>query len=60
MQWMALGETGKALDRIERCLDERCSSAPFLRQHPSFRPLHGNPRFTELLARLGLPPVPGG
>jgi len=57
MQWMALGEPERALDALARCFDERCSSAPFLRQHPTFRPLHGDPRFETLALRLGLPPT---
>jgi TolB-like protein len=54
---MALGEPEPALDALARCYYERCSSAPFLRQHPTFRPLHGDPRFEALALRLGLPPT---
>lgn len=56
MQWMALGETDKALASLARCLDEHCAAAPFLRAHPTFRPLHDDPRFQALLDRLHLPP----
>ena len=55
MQWMALDEPQKALAGIARCLEIRCASAPFLRAHPSFRTLHGDPRFEAHAARLKLP-----
>lgn len=55
MQRMALGEPDEALAALQRCLDIRCASAPFLRANPTFRPLHGDPRFEALVARLKLP-----
>lgn len=54
-QWMALGEREKALDALERCVAKRCTPAPFMLQHPPFKPLHDEPRFEALVAKLALP-----
>jgi DNA-binding winged helix-turn-helix (wHTH) protein/tetratricopeptide (TPR) repeat protein len=54
VQWMAIGESARALDALERCVDRRSTFAPFVRQLPSLRPLHREPRFERLLRRLKL------
>lgn len=54
VQWMAIGERSRALDVLERCVDRRSTFAPFVRQFPSFRPLHGEPRFEKILHTLKL------
>jgi tetratricopeptide (TPR) repeat protein/DNA-binding winged helix-turn-helix (wHTH) protein len=54
LQWMAIGERERALGALERCVETRCASAPFLLQHPPLLPLHRVPRFQALTDRLGL------
>jgi DNA-binding winged helix-turn-helix (wHTH) protein/tetratricopeptide (TPR) repeat protein len=54
VQWMAIGEPGRALDVLERCVARRSTFAPFVRQFPSFRALQGEPRFQQILRTLGL------
>ncbi|WP_341703636.1 winged helix-turn-helix domain-containing protein [Ferrovibrio sp.] len=56
LQWMALDEHGQALAALERCVMLKCTPAPFLAVLPSFRPLHGDPRFRTLLGRLNMEP----
>lgn len=54
LQWMAVGEHMRALEGLEGCVHRRSTFAPFTRQLPSFRALHGEPRFRQLLHRLKL------
>ena len=54
LQWMAIDEPGRALDALERCLADRGTGAPFLRQYPSLRPLHQKPRFRTMVRTMGL------
>ncbi len=49
-----LGETGFALEWLERAYDEHDSTLVWLKVHPRFDPLRSEPRFLELLKRLGL------
>ncbi len=49
-----LGETGKALDWLERAFDEHDPSIVWLKVHPRFDALHGEPRYQALLSRLRL------
>jgi DNA-binding winged helix-turn-helix (wHTH) protein/Tfp pilus assembly protein PilF len=48
----ALGNDDAALDALERAFEER--SIPFVMVDPAFHRLHGQPRFTRLLERLGI------
>lgn len=54
-----LGEHEQALDLLERCYQERLSPLAFLAGQPEFESLHGHPRFTNLLGRIGLARVAG-
>jgi tetratricopeptide (TPR) repeat protein len=54
LQWMAIDEPAAALATLERCVAERGTNLPFLLQYPSFRPLHGEPRFRRLAREIGL------
>lgn len=54
IQAMAIGERTQALAALERCVDERADNAPFIAEFPPFRPLHGEPRYEQLLDTLGL------
>jgi Tfp pilus assembly protein PilF len=54
LQWMAIDEPAAALAALERCVAERGTNLPFLLQYPSFRPLHGEPRFRQMARALRL------
>jgi TolB-like protein/DNA-binding SARP family transcriptional activator/Tfp pilus assembly protein PilF len=51
---VALGEPGEALDWLERALDERSHSMVFLEVDPQLAPLRSEPRFRQLVRRVGL------
>ena len=52
MQWMAVGESSRALDALEHCVKARTTYLCFTAQNPYFRPLHNNPRFQRILQTL--------
>lgn len=49
-----LGEHEAALDWLERAFEEHAQAMSHLPTDPAFDALHGNPRFVELVQRLGL------
>ncbi len=51
---IALGETDEAFSWIERAHAERRGWLAYLRVEPIFDPLRGDPRFRDLLDRMGL------
>jgi DNA-binding winged helix-turn-helix (wHTH) protein/tetratricopeptide (TPR) repeat protein len=53
-QWVAIGELGRALDALEHCVRARTTYLCFTAQNPCFRPLHGDPRFEQILRTLKL------
>jgi serine/threonine protein kinase/tetratricopeptide (TPR) repeat protein len=53
---VALGESGQGLDWLERAYAERDSYLVRLKVDPAFDPIRSDPRFQNLLNRLGLPP----
>jgi tetratricopeptide (TPR) repeat protein len=50
--YMALGEKDKALDWTERAIEERRGWVAYLRVHPIFDSLRGEPRFDALVQRM--------
>ena len=52
-----LGDNRQALDWLEMAYEERAPSLNFLKLSPAFDGLHSEPRFTELVRRIGLPPL---
>lgn len=52
---LGLGDVEETLRGLELALEERCVQMIYLRQDPRFDPLRSNPRFEELLGRIGLP-----
>jgi len=53
-QWMAAGESSRALDALEHCVKARTTYLCFTAQNPYFRPLHNSPRFQRILQALKL------
>jgi DNA-binding winged helix-turn-helix (wHTH) protein/tetratricopeptide (TPR) repeat protein len=49
-----LGEKEKALENLERSIETREFLGAFLRADPVFEPLHSEPRYQEILRKLGL------
>ena len=52
--YMAMGETGRALGWLERGFEERSPWMVFLKMDPAYDPLRAEPRFAQLLQRMGL------
>lgn len=51
---VALGDHEKAIEYLERTVEERAIMAMWLRSDRHWDPLRAHPRFTALLARTGL------
>jgi tetratricopeptide (TPR) repeat protein len=49
------GERDKALDALNRAYEERDSSLAYLRTVGAFKPLKDDPRFKEIVRKIGLP-----
>jgi serine/threonine-protein kinase len=54
--WLGLGEHERALEWLEKGYERRDCYLPHLRMNRVFRPLDPDPRFQDLLQRLGLLP----
>ena len=50
-----LGEKDDAFQYLERAFDERSFWMPFLNIDPLFDSLRADPRFRDLLGRIGFP-----
>jgi eukaryotic-like serine/threonine-protein kinase len=50
-----LGERDQAFDLLEECYQERVGSLVYVAHQPEFESLHDDPRFKDLLGRIGLP-----
>ncbi len=55
---LALGQHDSALDLLSAAVDERDPSLVWLGVDPRLDPVRRNPRFQQLLRRIGLPPGP--
>jgi hypothetical protein len=53
--FLALGQRDRALDIVERAVDQKLPKVLFLSLDPRFRSLRAEPRFAMVLRRLGLP-----
>ena len=49
------GNRDKAFAWLERAFEERSVNMPFLKVHPLLEPLHSDPRFQNLVRRVGFP-----
>jgi hypothetical protein len=50
----ALGQHDRAFDYLERMYERRSAGLPMLKVSPFYDPLRNDPRFDELLRRIGL------
>jgi TolB-like protein/Tfp pilus assembly protein PilF/tRNA A-37 threonylcarbamoyl transferase component Bud32 len=55
--YAGLGEKDHAFAALELAFQRRESRLSELREHESLEPLHSDPRFAELLKKIGLPPL---
>ena len=51
--YVALGEKGQALDLLEKAFDERDPQLQFLKIEPGYDDIRAEPRFQELLRKVG-------
>ena len=51
-----LRDDEKAIEWLNKAIAAREAVVPLIRNEPHFRHLHGDPRFAEILDRVGLPP----
>ena len=56
--YVALGEHDRAFEMLDRAYEVGSMRLPNVSVDPKFDALHGDPRFSELLDRIGLEPVP--
>jgi TolB-like protein/Flp pilus assembly protein TadD/predicted Ser/Thr protein kinase len=54
-RYTSLGDRNQAFIWLEKAVDERSPWLYFLKTDPAFETLRGDPRFTALLHRIGLP-----
>ena len=57
--YVILREKDRTFEFLERGYRERSISMPNLKCDWRLAPLHGDPRFEDLLSRLAYPPEPG-
>jgi len=55
--YVALGDNDAAFQWLERAYQEHSGSLPGIVPRPIFRALHSDPRFADLLRRIGVDPV---
>jgi serine/threonine protein kinase/tetratricopeptide (TPR) repeat protein len=53
--YAALGDADRAMEWLEKAYAERSSALTYLEIEPLFDPLRGDPRFADLVRRVGLP-----
>ena len=51
--YMAMNEEDNALQSLENAFSERETNMVYLNEDPSFKTLHGDPRFESLLLKMG-------
>jgi len=54
MIYTALGDKEQAFSWLEKALAENDIALPYLKVNPAFDPLRSDPRFAELLKKVGL------
>ncbi len=58
LAYTGLAEIDRAFEWLEKALDERCWRLAFLKVDPAFAPLRSDPRYDELLTKIGLDRTP--
>lgn len=53
--WIGLGDKDRAFEYLEKACEERCPWLVFLNVDPRFDALRSDPRFDDLVRRIGLP-----
>lgn len=53
--FVGLGDKNRAFELLDKCYDERPNNLPFLTLDARMNPLRSDPRYGELLLRMGLP-----
>jgi adenylate cyclase len=53
--YLRLGDQDQAFRWLEKAYEERSSYLPWLKVNAAWAPVHSDPRFSDLLRRLGLP-----
>ncbi|HUR96682.1 MAG TPA: tetratricopeptide repeat protein [Pyrinomonadaceae bacterium] len=56
MIYIALGENDRAFEWLDKAFEQRAWQLRFLKVEPIFDPLRGDPRFADLMRRVGLVP----
>jgi hypothetical protein len=51
-----MGQNDRAFERLNEAVDERSSWLPWLKVEPKWDNLRADPRYADLLKRVGLPP----
>lgn len=54
MGFAAMGDLEKAFEALERAYQARSGGLIYLHLDPGYQPLHGDPRFGELVRKIGL------
>jgi tetratricopeptide (TPR) repeat protein len=54
--YIGLGEKDPAFEWLNKAIDYRSGDMPLLKSDPVYDPLRSDPRFADLLRRVGLPP----
>ena len=54
--YAGLGEKDQAFAWLEKAYEERTSRLSYLKVEPLWDPLRSDPRFADLVRRIGLPP----
>ena len=54
MGYAALGDFDHAFESLERAYQTRSGGLIYLNVDPAYAPLRGDPRFAELVTRIGL------
>ena len=55
MIYMALSDKNQAFQWLDRCYEERSPWLVWLKTDPALNPLRSDPRYADLLRRIGLP-----
>ena len=52
--WASLGELDRAFEALETAYEDRSAGLIYLNVDPAYEPLRGDPRYADLLGRIGL------